>query len=350
MGIIVTKFGGSSLASAGLFRRVLAIIQKSDDRRCIVLSAPGIYQGEEKVTNLLCEAWKRCTTRENYMDAIERVANRYGEIGRELNVCDMKKRAMRSLCSALTISEAHVLSRGEFLCAELFSEFSGIPMRDAALLLAFGKDGKLDKAKTLRQLAEAIRACPRLIIPGFYGVDAGGRIRTLPRNGSDITGALAAAACSAELYENWTDVPGLMTADPSIVPDARPIPRISYRQMRRLAAAGAKVLHPECLAPVQERGIPVRLCSTFQPEQAGTLVCEEDASRVACLIVKDGPRIDGRETAQISLLGASPSLIMDLRRMKEALFVDVKDDISTVVVPRSQDRALARRLHGRLID
>ena len=350
MGIIVTKFGGSSLANADRFKQVLSIMQALENRRCVVLSAPGVYKCKPKVTTLLSEAWQRYASHTNCSEYIEIIARRYDDIGRQLNVRGMKDQALQSIHSALTISEAHVLSRGEYLCARLFSEFSGVPMCDAALLLAFRQDGKLDLSLTLRQLADAIDSSVKMIIPGFYGADATGRIRTLPRNGSDITGALAAAACNAELYENWTDVSGMMTADPSIVPEAQSIPQISYRQMRKLAIAGAKVLHPDCLAPVEECGIPVRLCNTFHPNHPGTLICESDAPQISCLIMKNGPTITDTETTAISLFGAKPSMIADLRHMKGVISIKANEEPCVVIVPRGEAHAYARKLHSLLIN
>ena len=99
-----------------------------------------------------------------------------------------------------------------------------------------------------------------------------GRIVTFPRNGSDITGALVAAGIGAALYENWTDVPGLMTGDPDTDPEARVIPEIRYADMRKISRSGARVLHPDCLDAVEAAGIPTRIRCTLRPDLPGTLI------------------------------------------------------------------------------
>ena len=122
-------------------------------------------------------------------------------------------------------------------------------------------------ARLLRRLKPLRNA----VIPGFYGADAAGGIRTFPRGGSDITGALVAAALGARLYENWTDVDGLRSADPQLVEGTVRVPTISYRQMRLLSRMGAQVLHPDSLLPVMRAGIPTALKDSFHPERPGTL-------------------------------------------------------------------------------
>ena len=95
-----------------------------------------------------------------------------------------------------------------------------------------------------------------MVIPGFYGVLPDGSIHTFSRGGSDITGALAAAALDADVYENWTDVSGFLMADPKIVPDPRLIERITYAELRELSYIGAQVLHEGTVSPVREKNIP----------------------------------------------------------------------------------------------
>ena len=114
----------------------------------------------------------------------------------------------------------------------------------------------------------------KVVIPGFYGVMPDGHIRTFSRGGSDITGALAAAALDADVYENWTDVSGFLMADPKIVPDPRPIERITYAELRELSYIGAQVLHEGTVSPVREKNIPLNIRNTNQPEHPGTMIRE----------------------------------------------------------------------------
>jgi aspartate kinase len=110
------------------------------------------------------------------------------------------------------------------------------------------------------------------VIPGFYGQGPDGRVKTFSRGGSDITGAIAARACEADVYENWTDVSGVLLADPKIVAGARPVAEITYHELRALSYMGAGVLHEAAVFPVQERGIPIHIKNTNRPEDPGTWI------------------------------------------------------------------------------
>ena len=265
---IVCKFGGSSAASAEGFRRIKAILNENPARRYVVLSAPGALDGMPKVTDLLEQAWREGAGG----PAAEAVTARFREIRAGLGLSPGDEAVRNTLTSAARISRAHLLSRGEYLCARLFADYAGLPFVDAAHFVCFDGRGTLDVQRSITRLSVVPSMYLRAVAPGFYGSDPSGRIVTLPRNGSDITGALLAAAVQATLYENWTDVPGLMTADPSRDPDARLIPVIDYPEMRAFARNGARVLHPDCLAPVEQAGIPTRLKYTLQPEAPGTLI------------------------------------------------------------------------------
>ena len=289
---IVSKFGGSSTANAECFENILNIVKDNPARRCIVLSAPGVDgRHGEKVTGLLETLRKRKARGQPVDMLLKGIVDRFEGIARALGVAGFAEIAEAEIRAALTGSRARLLSRGEALCARLFSMWSGIAFVDAAQVIAFTTDGALDERETARRIRRATEAEDRVVIPGFYGSDPHGRIVTFPRNGSDITGALVAAATGAALYENWSDVPGLMTADPVIVPNAKLIPQVGYRQMRMLARAGAQVLHPACLDPVAMAGIPTRLRCTFDPDSFGTLI-DERFSRIApCVAAQRSARL-----------------------------------------------------------
>ena len=110
------------------------------------------------------------------------------------------------------------------------------------------------------------------VIPGFYGRDTKGRIKTFPRGGSDITGAVVARAVGASIYENWTDVSGLLMADPRVVKNPQPIAEVTYRELRELAYAGASVLHEATIFPASEAGIPIQIKNTNAPNDEGTRI------------------------------------------------------------------------------
>ena len=356
MAILVSKFGGSSTADADCFRRVLRILEASPGRRCAVLSAPGVCAGHgEKVTSQLAACWRVRRSRRACRAALEAVAGRYSEIADALGVSGFYDIALRELRAALRVSEARLVSRGEYLCARLFSLYSGIPMADAAEVVSFDAGGGLNTERTLAGFIRLSRLHDRVIVPGFYGAEPGGKIRTFPRNGSDITGALAAAGMGAGLYENWTDVPGLMTADPAIVPDARLIPQVSYRQMRALSRAGAQVLHPACLDPVASAGIPTRLRCTRSPEQFGTLIDDRVEEVAPCLVGKRAAALplkccDDTEAACVSVFGIEKGAILEAAKLLEPICVEPARDCVRVYVERAAYEMSLRALHRRLIE
>lgn len=353
MGIIVSKFGGSSTASAHNLKCIARIVRASPARRCVVLSAPGIDDTHaEKVTAMLERCWderKRPLAFENCAAA---VAARYREICAGLGIPDMTRLVHRTLRRAASISLPHTLSRGEYLCALMFSRYTGWPVIDAAEVVAFDARGQADEEQTRRNLSRLANLRAPAVIPGFYGADPSGCIRILPRNGSDISGALIAAGMEADLFENWTDVPGLMTADPALVPEARLIPHVGYRQMRALSRAGAQVLHPACLDPVALAGIPTRLRDTLHPESFGTLI-DERCDRIAPCAAgrRDAPMPErpGIAAACVSVFGVAEEIVRAAAGKLGAL--DVRRDGIAVKIHVEQDEYedKLRKIHSALI-
>jgi aspartate kinase len=175
---------------------------------------------------------------------------------------------------------------GEYLNGIIMAAFMGAEFIDPAETIFFNKEGRFDEAKTYKVLGQRLKSVPGLsVIPGFYGCDAEGKIKTFPRGGSDITGAVVAAAGTAAVYENWTDVSGLLMADPTIVKDPKPMPVVTYVELRELSYMGANVLHDEALIPVSKQGIPENIRNTHDPKHPGT--------RIVASRPNDGPRIVG---------------------------------------------------------
>jgi len=352
MGIIVSKFGGSSTASASHLKRIERLVRASGARRCVVLSAPGIDGDHpEKVTAMLERCWdlRKCpAARES---AVSAVVRRFGDICRGLELPDMTRTVRRTIERALSVSLPQTLSRGEYLCALAFARYTGLPMVDAADLIAFGSDGALDEETTRRSIRRLSDVDGPVIVPGFYGADPAGHIRILPRNGSDISGALVAAGLDADLYENWSDVPGLMTADPTIVPNARLIPHIGYRQMRALSRAGAQVLHPACLDPVAMAGIPTRLRDTFHPDSFGTLIDERYGHLVPCLAGQPNAYLpDGRPAAKVTVFGAPSDRILDAAALLAPLGSIANHDQTVVYFDQALYKDALCHLHRELIE
>ena len=291
MSIIVSKFGGSSMADADGFRRVREILLPMDRRRYIVLSAPGKRNpADEKVTDLLCIAHRLYAEGADNSAPLNEVRKRFLEIIHALRLKINAEAFLSTLETDVRHSADRAASRGEYLCAKLFALYACLPFVDATELIHFDRDGRIDREAIARSVRAMARRLPGAVIPGFYGALPDGEIKTFSRGGSDITGALIAAALDASLYENWTDVDGLMSIDPVCCPNAFCHSAVSYRQMRMLAKAGAQVLHPYCLEPVCEAGVPTVLKNTFAPERPGTYISDHVHARVPCVCCRDGLR------------------------------------------------------------
>ena len=272
----VVKFGGSSMADARQFAKVRSIVQADPARRVVVVSAAGKRDsGDHKLTDLLYLCYAHLQYGVSCDSVFQMIADRYVSIRDECGLSTDIERELAALRAQMErgISQDELVSRGEYFSALLMADYLGFDFLDAKLWLKFKFDGSIDQEASyeeLRRLAEG----RSVVIPGFYGVMPDGRIRTLTRGGSDITGALAAAAVNADVYENWTDVSGILMADPRIVENPRPIPRITYAELREMAFMGASVLHEESILPVKEKGISLNIRNTNRPDEPGTFIVE----------------------------------------------------------------------------
>ena len=271
------KFGGSSVAGAGQFQKVREIVQSDPDRRIIVVSAAGKRDGKDhKITDLLylCNAHRTygVSCEEILQEIEERFRQIRDELGLSFDIQGEFALLREKLNKGMNVDE--LVSRGEYFTARLMAEYLGLPFVDAADCVFFGMDGQLDREKTYQAIAAAYAEHGAMVLPGFYGRIPTGRIRLMPRGGGDITGALAAAAVGADVYENWTDVSGILMADPRIVKDPKPIREMTYGELRELAFMGASVLQEDSILPVREKGIPLNIRNTNEPEAPGTMIRE----------------------------------------------------------------------------
>lgn len=273
----VCKFGGSSVAGSEQFKKVKAIIESDEARRIVIVSAAGKRDSSDhKLTDLLYLCDAHLTYGVSCNDILAEIRDRLTGIAADLHLsydvgADFDAFAAR-LTKGFPVDE--LVSRGEYFTARLMAEFLGYTFVDASECILFTYDGVLDKEKTYSALAEAVEKYGRVLIPGFYGSLPNGKIRVMSRGGSDITGAVAAAAAHADVYENWTDVSGILMADPRIVKDPKPIPKITYNELHELAYAGASVLHEDSVQPCMEAGIPLNIRNTNAPDDAGTLIVD----------------------------------------------------------------------------
>lgn len=276
MAIKMTKFGGSSMADATQFAKVRAIIEADKARQFAVPSAPGKrFPGDDKITDLLYLCHAQQAEGVPFYDTFDTIAERYVEIERALGLSTHIEAELNAVRKNLEngASEDYIASRGEYLNALLLADYLGFEFMDAAELICFHSDGTYDD-ETTQKWTQRLEGRTRLVIPGFYGRKRDGSIKTFSRGGSDITGAIVARAVHADVYENWTDVSGFLMADPKIVPDPRPIERITYAELRELSYIGAQVLHEGTVSPVREKNIPLNIRNTNQPEHPGTMIRE----------------------------------------------------------------------------
>lgn len=275
--IKVAKFGGSSVASAGQFRKVKDIILSDHSRRLVIVSAAGKKDASDhKLTDLLYLCHAHLTYGVSCDDIFRKISDRFVEIRDELGLSYKVEDDLEKLRSRLSkdMSVDELVSRGEYFTSRLMAEYLGYAFLDAADCIFMDYDGSFLTEKISQAVCSALDEHQGIVIPGFYGSIPSGRLRVMSRGGSDITGALVAAGCKADLYENWTDVSGILMADPRIVEDPSPIANITYAELRELAYMGASVLHEDSVAPVKELGIPLNIRNTNDPSHPGTMIVD----------------------------------------------------------------------------
>jgi aspartate kinase len=272
---IAVKFGGSSVADASQLHKVRAILAADPRRQIVVVSAPGKRRADEaKITDLLylCHDMAAMATDISLPFAL--IRSRFAEIIADLGLSPALLAEIDQFGDALLTgcSRDHAASRGEYFSARLVAEFLGARFVDPADAIVIAADGTI-APESYEQLGRqfADRQC-RFVLAGFYGRDREGRIKTFSRGGSDISGAIAARAAGAILYENWTDTSGILMADPRLVANPLAIEEISFREIREMAYMGASVFHDEAILPVREADIPVRIKNTNCPTAPGTLI------------------------------------------------------------------------------
>ncbi len=273
----VTKFGGSSMADAGQYRKVRDILLADPSRKVVVVSAAGKrFSGDHKITDLLYLCHAHTQYGVDCSGIFELITSRYLEIRDELGLdlsLEQEFQALKKRLDKKSITADELVSRGEYFSAKLMAAFLGFDFVDAADWILFNMDGSVDQEPSYEALRNRMGS-HGIVIPGFYGKMPDGHIRTFSRGGSDITGALAAAALGADVYENWTDVSGILMADPRIVDNPQAIPQVTYDELRELSYSGAQVLHEGTIFPVREKNIPVNIRNTNAPEDPGTMIRE----------------------------------------------------------------------------
>ena len=278
----VVKFGGSSLANAEQFKKAGEIIMAEECRRYVVPSAPGKrHSGDTKVTDMLYACYRLAEEGEDYSNQLKAIKERFYEIIRGLNLELSLEEDFREIDDKFKnlAGQEYAASRGEFLNGKIMAAYLGYTFVDAAEVVRFTAEGTLDMDATDVLMGAKLENLPNAVVPGFYGADESGKVRTFSRGGSDITGSLVARAVCADMYENWTDVSGFLVADPHIVKNPVQMETITYRELRELSYMGATVLHEDAIFPVRKKGIPINIRNTNCPDDPGTMIVESTCKR-----------------------------------------------------------------------
>lgn len=269
----VLKIGGSVLANTSGFQTAIKLVKADPDRRYVIVSALG-KDGKQgsKITALL-RSLKRQRGREKTLEVIKQ---RHLLIAQNLKLGEEVTRSIEAVLEEIRThltarvsarSLQFIMSRGEYLSAIIMAAALGWPIVDAGSIVRFTANGRFIRDFSATDLPECA------VIPGFYGTDVHKRVWLLPPNGSDITGACAAASVGADLYEVAKDVGGIYPANPSIVKwDLKPIPYLSFVQAEELTHRGEPVLHDEAIALLNKAEIPARIFNAETPSYPGTLI------------------------------------------------------------------------------
>jgi len=334
MNSIVMKFGGTSLEGATAFQNAARIVAERIERRPVVVVSAMARFTDALITSVseaanagatvgLATLDKHFDRHLRVIDALlskegdrlrQRVEHSRSEIAVVLMTAATEKNADRRRRKAL---EDAVASNGERLSAALLAAVlveNNYPARDVDARSCVITDDEFGCAvplmaetfvRTQTQLQPLVEASCVSVLGGFIGSTMTGETTTLGRGGSDYTAAIIGAALDSEEIQIWTDVPGVLTADPRIAPKARTVPRLSFAEASELAYFGARVLHPKTLHPAVERDIPVRICNSRAPEGRNTVVVA--ASEKSPQTVKAIAHKTGVTTVQITsarMLGA----------------------------------------------
>ncbi|MCR4695486.1 MAG: aspartate kinase [Pseudobutyrivibrio sp.] len=279
----VVKFGGSSLADAKQFKKVGDIIRADESRVFVVPSAPGKRNSKDtKVTDMLINTYNDANAGKDVTENLAKIKARYDEIIDGLGLKDFSldkefEKIAEDIKKELSLD--YLASRGEYLNGCIMAKYLGFDFLDPKDVIFFNEEGHLNVYKTNKVLGQALKDHPHAVIPGFYGCDKDGKVKTFSRGGSDVTGSIVAGAAKVDVYENWTDVSGFLICDPRIVKNPAQIKTITYRELRELSYMGASVLHEDAIFPVRSAGIPINIKNTNRPEDEGTWIVESTGQK-----------------------------------------------------------------------
>lgn len=278
----VSKFGGSSVSCAEQFKKVKNIVESDNQRKFVIVSAAGkAFSEDNKITDLLYLCYAHIKYNISADNIFDMIKNKFIGITTELNLKFDIIGELEKLKSELNknIDEDYLVSRGEYITGLLMAEYLNYKFIDPKDLIFFKYSGKIDYEKSQKAFDEAIKSGESLLIPGFYGSLPNGEIKIMSRGGGDVTGAIVANLANASVYENWTDVSGVLMADPRIVKNPKGIKEISYEELRELSYMGFSVLHEEAIFPAKIKDIPIQIRNTNDPQNEGTTIKNENTDK-----------------------------------------------------------------------
>lgn len=269
----VAKFGGSSVADAQQFSKVKQIVLADSTRQIVVVSAAGKSIDQPiKVTDMLLDLERKIKNGADYQAEFQQISQRILQIRDDLKLAVKIENDLNEIAKHLhDCSHDYLISRGEYLTAKLMADYLGYQFVDAKDILIFADDG-FDYQLSKKRLDNVLSQNSKIVVPGFYGSNLDNSVHLMPRGGSDISGSILANLSDAELYENWTDVSGILMADPRIVDHSQRIDTLTYEELQELSYMGISVFQEEAIRPVLEKHIPTKILNTNHPEEGGTLV------------------------------------------------------------------------------
>ncbi|TSO26207.1 aspartate kinase [Lactobacillus sp. LL6] len=286
----VVKFGGSSLASGESVSNAINILTSEKERQVMVVSAPGKrFSKDIKVTDLLIQYAEDFLHQNPTNDIVSKIFNRYQEIGNYFGIESAQLEIIHDILLNLPKQNypnndyllAAFKAHGERLNARLIAlilNHMGIKSRyldpiEAGLIVTGEPNDALVNPESYINLDHLkIFDDEKIVFPGFFGITPSGHIATFSRGGSDITGAILARGMHCDLYENFTDVSGIFSVNPAIIPSPKSIKKMTYREMRELSYAGFSVFHDEALIPAIQGDIPINVKNTNAPADPGTMI------------------------------------------------------------------------------
>ncbi len=249
--MIVCKFGGSSVTSIEKLQRIKQIVNRNCDRKFIVVSAVGKSNNyDQKLTDLLIQLCQEKNHMDTKLFLIEKIKNKLLQIIEDKDFELKFLKEFQTFCKNLNVfSNEFIISRGEYFTAKVVANYLNANFFDSTNFITFNEMGKIDMALSYQKFSK-LNLTYQTVFPGFYGSDLNGNVKLFPRGGGDTSASIIANISNASLYENYTDVKGIFTANPNKYVSAKQIKKISYSQCFTISNLGATVIANQAILPL----------------------------------------------------------------------------------------------------